>query len=131
MPTLGCMRMRKLGRGQSVMFMTQPDIDNAIRKHAQKSSIEEVDSRDVVHWAMLETCAEIRHHIPHWVQQSVDYANLDEGWKQLDRFEDLSRASAIVKNSWLQRKARTYGILSTESKELWSLAGKAKGISAI
>ncbi|KAL0058904.1 hypothetical protein AAF712_014386 [Marasmius tenuissimus] len=130
----GCMRMRKLGRGQSVMFMAPPEIDIAIRKHAHKTSGEEVDSRDVVRWAMLETCAEIKHHIPHWVQQGVDFKSRDEGWQRLSRFEDPSRASTVIKKSWLQPEARTleemYGIVSPEA-EHGDLTKRAQAIPDI
>ncbi|KAL0058901.1 hypothetical protein AAF712_014383 [Marasmius tenuissimus] len=131
----GCMRMRKLGRGQSVMFMAPPEIDVAIRKHAHKTSGEEVDSRDVVRWAMLETCAEIKHHIPHWVQQGVDFKSRNEGWQEIAGIEDPSRASDIVRKSWLQPEARTledmYGMSSPESAEHQNLTKRAQEIPDI
>ncbi|KAK1219720.1 hypothetical protein PQX77_017526 [Marasmius sp. AFHP31] len=131
----GCMRMRRLGRGQSVMYMAPPEIDVFIRKHAHKTSGEDVDSRDVVRWAMLETCAEIKHHIPHWVQQGVDFESRNKGWQRLIQFEDPSRASTVIKKSWLQPEARTleemYGIITPESGEHWDLTRRAQAIPDI
>ncbi|KAL0573625.1 hypothetical protein V5O48_008337 [Marasmius crinis-equi] len=103
----GCMRMRKLGRGQSVMFMAPNDVDTAIRKQAKKTSGEAINSLDVIRWAMSETCAEIAHHIPHWVQQGVDFQARDEGWKELADQNDHFHALDAIRSSWLQPEART------------------------
>ncbi|KAH7917777.1 hypothetical protein BV22DRAFT_1042213 [Leucogyrophana mollusca] len=51
----GCMRMRKLGHGHSVMFFAPLEVDRAIRLAAPKSDLERVESIDILRWTMLET----------------------------------------------------------------------------
>ncbi|KAF9255590.1 hypothetical protein L218DRAFT_1034217 [Marasmius fiardii PR-910] len=130
----GCMRMRKLGHGQSVMFMAPPNIDNAIRKRANKlDPFSTVNSHDVLLWAMLETCEEIEHHFPRWLQQGVDFHTRNEGWKVVSAAQDPSEVSEIASSTWLQPEARSlqdwYGVSpnSTESE----LAAKARDIPEI
>jgi len=107
------MRMRKLGQGQSVVFCAPPDIDRRIRKAEE---ILDSDPRhpvkviDVLSWVMSNTCIDIEHHIPHWVQQGVDYHN-----RQTADCAFASEADVkILRNAWLQPAARSldemYGV---------------------
>ncbi|CUA77983.1 RNA replication protein [Rhizoctonia solani] len=53
----GCMRMRKLGHGQSVVFAAPPEIDAQIRK-ASPTPIQPdacINTLDILRWAMLKT----------------------------------------------------------------------------
>ncbi|KDQ56358.1 hypothetical protein JAAARDRAFT_132396 [Jaapia argillacea MUCL 33604] len=114
--TQGCMRLRKLGFGQSVMFIAPPEVDGKIREAAEaalKSTRGSIGSIDVLRWVMLETCADIKHHIPHWAQQGVDY---DRRYKAWSNFKFSSSDSSILnlEAAWLQPEASTldamYGI---------------------
>ena len=62
------MRMRKLGHGQSVVFCAPPEVDRRIR---EGESIDSVKVIDVLSWVMSNTCIDIEHHIPHWVQRVI------------------------------------------------------------
>ncbi|KAG7094406.1 hypothetical protein E1B28_008006 [Marasmius oreades] len=104
----GCMRMRKLGHGQSVMFMAPPDIDTAIRKRSNKlDPSSKINSRDVLIWAMLETCAEIERQVPHWLQQGADFHSRNEGWKAVSAAQGPSAAVEALSSTWSQPEART------------------------
>jgi hypothetical protein len=111
---LGCMRMRKLGHGQSVMFFAPLEVDRKIREVAKKTSFGDIHTVDILRWAMLMTCAEIQHHIPHWAQQGVDYANRSKAWA---RFCDDLSSPDILRSSWQQVEARSledmYGLSRT------------------
>ncbi|KAI3604398.1 hypothetical protein WG66_008750 [Moniliophthora roreri] len=96
-----CMRMRKLGYGQSVSFMAPPEIDHAIRKQAQKEG-GPITSLDILRWAINKTCAEIEHHVPHWVQQGVDFMARNKAWKSLSS----SSPSEILHPPWVQKEAQ-------------------------
>ncbi|KDQ56360.1 hypothetical protein JAAARDRAFT_70670 [Jaapia argillacea MUCL 33604] len=112
--TQGCMRLRKLGFGQSVMFIAPLEVDRKIREaagaaHGKTSG--PVRSIDVLRWAMLETCADIKHHVPHWAQQGLDYDRRHKAWSKLSSTDS---SSSDIKETWLQREANTldamYGV---------------------
>jgi hypothetical protein len=54
---------------------------------------------------------DIKHHIPHWAQQGLDYKNRSEAW---GRFCDNPSSINILRSSWLQAEARSleamYGV---------------------
>ncbi|KAK7447753.1 hypothetical protein VKT23_014011 [Stygiomarasmius scandens] len=117
----GCMRMRKLGNGQSVMFLAPFDIDQKIRAITGKLDENiQLSSRDVLAWAYGETIADIKHHIPHWLKQGVDYIERKKAW---DEFEASDRSSINrLRTAWLQPEARTleemYGIGDRQVSQL-------------
>ncbi|KAF8546921.1 hypothetical protein OG21DRAFT_1379963, partial [Imleria badia] len=66
----GCMRMRKLGRGHSVMFFAPPEVDRSIRAFARKEDpITQVTTVDILCCAIQETWNDIRQRAPYWTQQ--------------------------------------------------------------
>ncbi|KAH9013669.1 hypothetical protein EDB84DRAFT_1671224 [Lactarius hengduanensis] len=83
----GCMRMRQLGKGQSVMFFAPGEVDQV---RSPKMGIRVID---ILRWAMHETCEDIAHHLPHWAQQGVDHHRRFSAYKQY--------------RAWLQRESRT------------------------
>ncbi|THU87150.1 hypothetical protein K435DRAFT_867564 [Dendrothele bispora CBS 962.96] len=112
--TQGCMRMRKLGHGQSVMFFALFDIDQKIRGFSGLDADAPVSSEHVVTWALEETVADIQHYTPHWLKQGIDYIERKKAW---DAFESSGSAKHLTK--WLQPEARTledmYGIGEKQS----------------
>jgi len=100
------MRMRKLGQGQSVVFCAPPDIDRRIREAERiRDPKHPVKVIDILSWVMSNTCIDIEHHIPHWVQQGVDYHN-----RQTADCTFLASSEAdveILRNAWLQPAARS------------------------
>lgn len=75
--------MRKLGHGQSVLFVAPQEVDQKIRKAANKTFSGDVRSAVILRWVMQETCADILHHVPHWSQQGVDYLRRKEAGQSL------------------------------------------------
>jgi hypothetical protein len=108
------MRMRKLGHGQSVMFFAPLEVDRGIRESAGKTTSDQVSVLDILRWAMLETCKDIEHHVPHWAQQGVDYDSRQRAWKEFSSSPHSSVEG--IKSSWLRPEARTmeamYGLPS-------------------
>ncbi|KAI6011141.1 hypothetical protein EDC04DRAFT_2882285 [Pisolithus marmoratus] len=74
----GCMRMRKLGHGHSVMFFAPVDVDRKIRDAARKSDGDIIRPSDVLLWAMGETWMEIQNSTPYWAQQGRDHTSRGE-----------------------------------------------------
>ena len=105
------MRMRKLGYGQSVMIIAPEDIDRAIKKAADLNENGVVDVCHVLQWSMLETCADISQHIPHWAEQGVDYERRRQGLTSYDESLDVD----VLRESWLRPEARTLEQVSSRT----------------
>ncbi|KAH9033523.1 hypothetical protein EDB85DRAFT_2144913 [Lactarius pseudohatsudake] len=101
----GCMRMRQLGKGQSVMFFAPGEVDRQIRGLIPRGQESENGVRviDILRWAMHETCSDIGHHLPHWAQQGIDHHRRFSAYKQYNSTGDLG----VLKHSWLQRESQT------------------------
>ncbi|KAF9064985.1 hypothetical protein BDP27DRAFT_1332732 [Rhodocollybia butyracea] len=111
-----CMRLRQLGHGHSVLFFAPLEIAQAIRAAANKSDGVAIKVIDILRWAMLRTCEDIEHHIPHWVQQGVDFHQRDLVWaaaKESDSPSNTAKESdspsniAELRSGWQQPEART------------------------
>ena len=99
------MRMRQLGKGHSVMFFAPGEVDRRIRSldsngRATRGRIHVVD---VLRWAMHETCEDIRHHLPFWVQQGLDHHKRFAAYKS----HGVTRGLKVLRDAWLQRESRT------------------------
>ncbi|KAG1750373.1 uncharacterized protein EDB91DRAFT_1243950 [Suillus paluster] len=102
--TQGCMRMRKLGNGHSVMFFAPTEVDRNIRSATQKADSDDVDVADILHWAMVETCLDIQMRASHWVQQGSDFNARHSAWAQFLR---TSTSTSTLKTAWLQPEERS------------------------
>ncbi|KAH8798597.1 hypothetical protein F5884DRAFT_687263 [Xylogone sp. PMI_703] len=65
-----CMRMRKLGRGQSVIFCAAMEVQRKIREHSSNSR-KQIEVSDVLKWCIAETIANTRRNVPLWATQGV------------------------------------------------------------
>ncbi|KAH7333001.1 hypothetical protein B0J17DRAFT_579243 [Rhizoctonia solani] len=110
----GCMRMRKLGHGQSVMFAAPPEIDTQIRNASPNpiSSDAAVDALDVLRWSMLETCKDLQHHVHHWARQGIEFDRRQDAEEGYMKTRDI----AMLKRGWTTPESRPleemYGVLS-------------------
>ncbi len=68
-----CMRMRKLGKGQSVIFCIPEEIQTKILECTSKPHSTEIEVSDVLLWAITETWADMRRSIPLWATQGRRY----------------------------------------------------------
>jgi hypothetical protein len=102
---VGCMRMRQLGKGHSVMFFAQGEVDRCIRSHIPSGEASNVRVRvlDVLRWAMQETCEDIRHYLPYWAQQGLDHHKRFTAYKEHKGTGD----SKLLRDAWLQPESRT------------------------
>ncbi|CAG1982711.1 unnamed protein product [Fusarium graminearum] len=69
-----CMRMRKLGKGQSVEFCVPWEIEQKIAnlKTRESPGSRQVTIPDVLNWVISETCLDLRKAIPLWLNQGGD-----------------------------------------------------------
>lgn len=97
-----CMRMRKLGKGQTVIFCISQEIQAKImedkelrgRKAALRSS--DIKVRDVILWSISETHMELRRSMPLWAVQGERFFRQHKLWQQACQNEctSLSKAHA-------------------------------------
>ncbi|KAF8555163.1 hypothetical protein OG21DRAFT_1507968 [Imleria badia] len=99
----GCMRMRKLGHGHSIMFFAPLEVDRRIHAVARKGPLDVVDTMDILQWTIRETCDDIQQRAPHWVQQGMDHASRYAAWTSFCR-DELSSEELL--NKWLQPEAK-------------------------
>jgi hypothetical protein len=63
------MRMRKLGKGQSVVFCVSEEIKTKIEERTSKPSGFKIEVNDVLTWAISETWTDLRRSMPLWATQ--------------------------------------------------------------
>ncbi|KAI6009773.1 hypothetical protein BKA83DRAFT_4632007 [Pisolithus microcarpus] len=102
--TQGCMRMRKLGHGHSVMFFAPQEVDRSIRGTARKSDGDGIHPSDILLWAMGETCTEIQNSAPYWAQQGRDHSLRYNAWSNFCNGKITSQELATT---WCQPDAKT------------------------
>ncbi|CAG8973653.1 hypothetical protein HYALB_00002219 [Hymenoscyphus albidus] len=65
-----CMRMRKLGKGQSVVFCSSMEVQRKIRECSGRTE-GPIEVIDILQWNMAETCAYTSRTIPLWAMQGM------------------------------------------------------------
>ena len=84
-----CMRMRKLGKGQTVVFCVLPEIQAKISERVSKESAD-IDVADVLVWSISETCAEARRSMPLFAVQGERFVRQEQLWKELHEDGQMS-----------------------------------------
>ncbi|KPA36751.1 hypothetical protein FLAG1_10461 [Fusarium langsethiae] len=79
-----CMRMRRLGEGQSVVFCVPWEIEQKIAQWRTKtgSSSCDITVSDIICWSITETCLDLRKAIPLWLTQGARFSRHEVLWKQ-------------------------------------------------
>ncbi|KAL7940490.1 hypothetical protein V8C42DRAFT_362285 [Trichoderma barbatum] len=79
-----CMRMRKLGKGQSVIFCIPKEIEQKILMHRTSGFLcsEQIIVSDVLCWTISETWLDLRRTVPLWLAQGVRFYEQDALWKE-------------------------------------------------
>ncbi|KAF8123207.1 hypothetical protein EV363DRAFT_1357363, partial [Boletus edulis] len=77
-----CMRMRKLGHGHSLMFFAPLEVDRRIRSVARKGPQDVINTMDILHWTVRETCDDIQRRTPHWAQQGTTHETRYNAWSK-------------------------------------------------
>jgi hypothetical protein len=100
------MRMRQLGKGQSVAFFAPGEVGRRIRDLIPTGPDPEhgIHVVDILRWAMHETCEDITRHLPHWAQQGLDHGRRFSAYNKY-RSTDTDDLT-ILKNAWLQPESR-------------------------
>lgn len=91
-----CMRLRKLGKGQTVVFCISQEIQAKIMERTATPLSSDITVADVILWSISETHVEIRRSMPLWAVQGERFFLQDKLWKQVcqDRRTLLSKEHA-------------------------------------
>ncbi|KAL9047749.1 MAG: hypothetical protein Q9162_007958 [Coniocarpon cinnabarinum] len=100
---VACMRMRSLGSGQSVVFLSPYDVTVKILQCCDIQDVGEIDTRHVLRWAILETWSATKQDILQWATQKARYESQYQVYNARDR-SVLTRVDAI---RLLEREAQT------------------------
>ncbi|KAK1255540.1 hypothetical protein MKX08_009535 [Trichoderma sp. CBMAI-0020] len=78
-----CMRMRKLGQGQSVVFCIPEEIQTKICSATGLSDSNKISVMNVLHWAISETYADTRRNMPLWAVQGQRFERQKAIWGEV------------------------------------------------
>ncbi|KAI0199126.1 hypothetical protein F4808DRAFT_433446 [Astrocystis sublimbata] len=101
-----CMRLRKLGRGQSVVFCVSAEIRDRIQRVATLPSDAAIEVRDVLHWVISETFAEIERSMPLWAAQGARFLRHQELWNSAQAY-GTTRLSNGTAKQFLDNEAKS------------------------
>ncbi|KAI9728103.1 MAG: hypothetical protein M1834_007819 [Cirrosporium novae-zelandiae] len=122
-----CMRMRKLGKGQSVMFCAPPEVQRSILECCGRPFGSKIEVDDILRWSISETLAHTRSCIPIWATQGIRYQHRHIAWKQLSHKKKKDSWEAISQNL-LEKEAQSiedrYGLNERQSETQLHLAIK-------
>lgn len=96
--------MRKLGHGQSVLFCGPPEIHQKILELSGKTG-GSIEVRDVLFWAISETCINARKLLPIWAKQGIGYQTRLEAWDNIEELKTfppnlLEQEAKTLKNHY-------------------------------
>ncbi|KAK3360569.1 hypothetical protein B0T25DRAFT_629629 [Lasiosphaeria hispida] len=105
-----CMRMRKLGRGQSVVFFVPPEVRQKMtwvrksQRHADSSS--SVTVADILRWSIAETLDDCSRIAPLWATQGARFQRQEAIWEEAS---DMGKKADIGKehaSKFLEEESR-------------------------
>lgn len=114
-----CMRMRKLGKGQSVVFCVSQEIQAKIQATGFKRAVKEMTVADVLLWSISETSFETRRSMPLWAVQGERFVRHDKIWQSMKKKEKttltrngakmlLEEETHSLEHRYLPRKANEH-----------------------
>ena len=95
----GCMRLRKLGHGQSIMFLAPPEVHQSILEVVKRGHGTNLDVSDVIEWSLEQSCLNIEQCQPLHVMQGLShYERLDKMEKFRIEYTSSSVAQQTIDN---------------------------------
>jgi len=85
------MRMRQLGKGQSIVFCVPEEIKSSILARSSKFEGANIDVSDLLEWAISETCIDTRRSMPLWATQGQRFEKQSAIWAQSCGLENMSK----------------------------------------
>ena len=101
-----CMRIRKLGKGQTVVFAVNEDIEMKILACTAKQSGDAVVLEDVIRWSISETFIETRRAMPLWAVQGERFLRQQDLWNEVCQ-DGTTRMTATQAVKFLEEEAQS------------------------
>ncbi|TFA98909.1 hypothetical protein CCMA1212_009268 [Trichoderma ghanense] len=124
-----CMRMRKLGKGQSVVFCIPREIEQKIlmQRGSESSESGKITVSDVLCWTISETWLDLRRTVPLWLTQGVRFYDQVALWERNSAF-DSSCDDTVWAKQFLEAEAQSLDFryrprAALESSQLVQRAG--------
>ncbi|RDA87621.1 hypothetical protein CP532_3820 [Ophiocordyceps camponoti-leonardi (nom. inval.)] len=107
-----CMRMRKLGKGQSVVFCIPWEVEHKIlRQQGRKPPLmSTLAVSDVLCWAIGETLLDLRRTVPLWLTQGSRFHKQKAGWDAYPEDMAIGRSRRKWAKSFLENEAQTLNV---------------------
>ncbi|SMY26080.1 unnamed protein product [Zymoseptoria tritici ST99CH_1A5] len=101
-----CMRLRQLGKGQTVVFLVSEEIKIKIMECTSKPATTSITVPDVLHWSIAEQYNEARRSMPLWAVQGQRFIKQSKIWNEAvkDGATVLSKDEA---EKFLEEEAQT------------------------
>ncbi|KAJ4291237.1 hypothetical protein N0V88_006237 [Collariella sp. IMI 366227] len=99
-----CMRMRKLGNGQSVTFCVSPEMQKRIRNLAKVNIARPLAVTDVLVCSIAETWDDAHRSLPLWATQGIRHQYQEIVWERADDAGNLSLEDV---NEYLEDEAQS------------------------
>ncbi|KAK7942691.1 uncharacterized protein PG986_011804 [Apiospora aurea] len=87
-----CMRMRKLGKGQSIIFFVPMEIQQKINALLPRQNTS-IQVSDVLCWSISETWADTRRSVPLWALQGLRHQRQEAIWGSKIEHGDVNTVS--------------------------------------
>jgi hypothetical protein len=100
------MRMRKLGKGQSVVFCVPQEIRSKILSIIGKPSGYDIDVSEVLRWAVSETWVDMQRSIPLWAIQGERFERQNNLWSKARR-DGKTQMSKNQAEEFLEQESRS------------------------
>ncbi|KAI0477366.1 hypothetical protein GGR56DRAFT_636982 [Xylariaceae sp. FL0804] len=106
---VACMRMRKLGKGQSVVFFVPQEIQDKIRHCVSVSKEKPLAVADVLCWSISETWSDTQRSVPLWASQGLRYQRQETIWgSHIASTDELSLGNGELAD-YFENEAMTLG----------------------
>jgi hypothetical protein len=100
------MRMRKLGKGQSVVFCVPDEIQSKIWTTTGIPHNQDIQVSDVLQWAISETYDDLRRSMPLWAVQGARFMRQDRLWAESTSLSGIKMSKKQAKE-FLEDEAQT------------------------
>ncbi|KAK5126609.1 hypothetical protein LTR85_009543 [Meristemomyces frigidus] len=104
--TQACMRMRKLGKGQTVVFCVPAEIEAKVLLCTSKPTGSRISVSDIIQWTISSTWTDMRRSMPLWADQGVRFVRQDGLWEQAQDSDGHTVLSQQQAKAFLEDEAR-------------------------
>jgi len=133
-----CMRLRKLGKGQSVVFCIPEEIQTKILEFVKKPFPDNINISDVLAWSISETWADLRRSVPLWVSQGKRHERTkdllkNEGFGPAQAMEFLEDEILSIEHRYLPQRPDDLVYTNnnkTENENINEILRRAKAIQS-